>query len=156
MICLRQAGPERAAEIHSMQVRAFMPLYNRYGDTETTPALEPVARVRERIEDSATRYFVIERDGTALGAIRVQCKGNVCRISPLFVLPEYQGQGIAQQAMRLAEAEYPDAVRWHLVTILQEKANCHLYEKMGYMRTGSETVINEKMTLVGYEKLRKN
>ena len=41
---------------------------------------------------------------------------------------------------------------WELDTILQEAGNCHLYEKMGYRQTGKTTVINDKMTLVFYQK----
>lgn len=32
------------------------------------------------------------------------------------------------------------------------EGNCHLYEKMGFRRTGGEKVINNKMTLINYEK----
>ena len=41
---------------------------------------------------------------------------------------------------------------WTLDTILQEVGNCYLYEKLGYRQTGRRTVINENMTIVGYEK----
>ena len=47
---------------------------------------------------------------------------------------------------------YPDAVTWRLDTIKQEKGNCHLYEKCGFIRTGGERIVNENMTLVDYEK----
>ena len=33
-----------------------------------------------------------------------------------------------------------------------EKGNCYLYEKMGYQQTSRRTVINDKMTIVGYAK----
>lgn len=38
-------------------------------------------------------------------------------------------------------------------TILQEKGNLHLYEKMGYVQTGKVEHINEKMDIVFYEKI---
>ena len=41
---------------------------------------------------------------------------------------------------------------WELDTILQEPKNCYLYEKMGYRQTGKKNVINERLTLVFYEK----
>lgn len=41
---------------------------------------------------------------------------------------------------------------WRLATILQETGNCYLYEKMGYHQSGNLTNINEKMTIMGYEK----
>ena len=39
-----------------------------------------------------------------------------------------------------------------LDTILQEKGNCCLYEKLGYHQTGKTEQINDKMTIVYYEK----
>ncbi len=77
--------------------------------------------------------------------------GGQKRISPIFIMAEYRGKGYAQAAMRAAE-ELHGAENWALDTILQEKGNCHLYEKMGYRRTGEEQVINERMTIIGYEK----
>lgn len=35
----------------------------------------------------------------------------------------------------------------------QEKGNCHLYEKCGFVREGGEKAVNERMTLIGYEKM---
>ena len=50
------------------------------------------------------------------------------------------------------ERMHPDVQRWRLDTIEEEAGNCHLYEKIGYRRTGENKVINEKMTLIFYEK----
>lgn len=41
---------------------------------------------------------------------------------------------------------------WKLDTILQEKGNCYLYEKLDYHKTGKTEIINDKMTIVFYEK----
>ena len=41
---------------------------------------------------------------------------------------------------------------WKLDTILQEPGNCHLYEKCGFVQVGEEHIINDKMTLIDYEK----
>ena len=48
--------------------------------------------------------------------------------------------------------ELHGADKWALDTILQEKGNCHLYEKLGYRQTGATHVVNERMTLVDYVK----
>ena len=40
----------------------------------------------------------------------------------------------------------------NLDTIQEEAGNCHLYEKIGYKKSGRTEVINERMTLVFYEK----
>lgn len=77
--------------------------------------------------------------------------GKNKRISPIFILPAFQGRGIAQEVIRLCE-EAHGSENWELDTILQEPKNCHLYEKMGYRRTGRTEVINERLTLVFYAK----
>lgn len=41
---------------------------------------------------------------------------------------------------------------WELDTILQEKGNCHLYEKLRYHQTGKTEVINDKLTVVFYKR----
>ena len=47
---------------------------------------------------------------------------------------------------------HPEVKTWKLDTIKQEPRNCHLYEKCGFVRTGQEEVVNERLTLVFYEK----
>nr|WP_180529121.1 GNAT family N-acetyltransferase [Staphylococcus haemolyticus] len=53
-----------------------------------------------------SRFFKILADGALCGAIRVHWKEkNQYWISPLFIHPEYQGQKIAQRAMKVARSE---------------------------------------------------
>ena len=56
------------------------------------------------------------------------------------------------QTVRAVEALYPDARRWELDTIAEEAKLCHLYEKMGYRRTGAYTKIHAGMHIVEYVK----
>ena len=77
--------------------------------------------------------------------------GSRKRISPLWIMEEYRNKGYAQDAIRAVEDIYGKD-NWCLDTILQEKGNCHLYEKMGYHRTGKTDKINERMDIVYYEK----
>jgi len=151
---LVRIGMDEAEKLWNMQVEAFMGLYEKYQDTETNPAAEKIDRIRMRLNQDFTYYYFIEADGMAVGAIRVldtKEAGKSKWISPIFVMPEYRGRGLAQKAIRLAE-EIHGSSNWELDTILQEKGNCHLYEKMGYRQTGRTMVINDKMTLVAYKK----
>ena len=136
-----------------MQQVAFAELLERYQDHDTNPANEGVERILWKIQNSGSYYYIIKVGQNIVGAIRVVDEGNGTRkrISPLYILPEYRGKGYAQQAMMEAERIH-GANHWELGTILEEKGNCYLYEKMGYHQTGSRAVINEKMTIVGYEK----
>jgi len=154
---LMRAGLDDAQRIWRMQVRTFMPLLEIYQDTQTNPANEPIDKVLLRLQQPYTYYYLIQADGETVGAIRVVDKketGKNKRISPLFILPEYQGRGLAQQAMLEAERIHGGG-GWELDTILQEKGNCHLYEKMGYRQTGKMKKINDRLTLVFYEKEEK-
>lgn len=97
-----------------------------------------------------TDYYLIRLGRRDIGAIRVvRMEGDQCRISPLFLLPEFQG--FAQQAIRAAEERYPRAA-WSLEIIKEEEKLCHLYEKMGYRPTGREEAVQPGMTIVYYEK----
>ena len=170
------ATADDAELIHNMKYKAFLPLYEKYHDDETTPVNEKMDRLNYQLTHSNSQYYLIKLGEENVGAIRVarkikknrdseNCDNNVNHeqsepeyvqdvlfISPLFILPEYQNRGIAQTAIKQVFDLYPDAVTWRLDTIKQEKGNCHLYEKCGFVRIGNEHVVNEEMTLIDYEK----
>ena len=150
---LVQAKPEEAEMAAGLQRLGFAELLERYQDHDTNPANEGVERILWKIQNPGSFYYFIKVGQNIVGAIRVVDEGNGSRkrISPLYILPEYRGKGYAQLAMLEAERIH-GANHWELGTILEEKGNCYLYEKMGYHQTGSRAVINEKMTIVGYEK----
>lgn len=153
---LLRADIKDAKEIHAMQIEAFKELLEKYQDFDTNPANESVEKVEARLKQDFTYYYFICADSRKAGVVRVIDKKEDRtnkRISPIFVLPEFQGQGIAQKAIRLCE-EIHGNENWELDTILQEPKNCYLYEKMGYRQTGSTRAVNEKLTLVLYEKRR--
>lgn len=153
-LILKRAGLEEAELIWNMQKIAFADLLERYQDVELNPANEPIDKIIMRLNQKFTYYYLLESEGEIVGAIRVVDKkeeGKKKRISPLFILPKYWNQGLAQQAM-LAVEEIHGRTDWELDTILQEKGNCYLYEKMGYRATGKTEQVNDRMTLVFYEK----
>ncbi len=139
--------------IWQMQVEAFTELLEKYRDYETNPAAESVEKIRQRFEQPFTYYYFITVDSEKVGFLRVVDKkdGSRKRISPIGILPAYRNKGCAQAAIKAAEAIH-GADHWSLDTIITEKANCYLYEKMGYRKTGETRRINEKLTLVFYEK----
>ena len=131
-IDLIRIGIDDAEKLWKMQVKAFEDLYKKYQDTETSPATEKVEKIIMRLEQPFTYYYFIVVDDMEVGAIRVVDKkeaGKAKRISPIFIMKEYRGKGYAQEAMRAVE-EIHGENDWELDTILQEKGNCYLYEKM--------------------------
>ena len=151
-IRLKRVPLDDAERLWRMQRTAFLELLEKYQDTDTNPACETPERVREKMTQPGSTFYWILWGEEPVGGIRIACReGESKRISPLFVLPQYRDRGIAQQAIKLAEELYGDK-DWTLGTILQEKRNCHLYEKMGYRPTGETLEINSKMTLIFYKK----
>lgn len=152
-ITLQKANLDDCTNIHALQIEAFAELLEKYHDTASNPGAEPLERIVQRMEQPFTDYYWIRLDGRNIGAIRIaRDSADSCRIAPVFVLPAYQNKGYAQQAIRLAEARYPNAVVWTLDTILQEEKLCHLYEKLGYRQTGERHELQPGMTIVFYEK----
>ena len=140
--------------ILQMQIKAFMPMLEKYRDYETSPANEKYEDILFRFNQPQTTYYFIEVDCQKVGVIRIvdfKDESTRKRISPIFIMSEYRNKGYAQQAIAEAERLH-GAENWSLDTILQEEGNCYLYEKLGYRKTGRTEKINYRLTLVFYEK----
>ena len=70
-------------------------------------------------------------------------------ISPIFIIKEFRCRGYAKWAIKMVE-EIHGSSGWELDTILQEKGNYYLHEKMGYRQTSVTKVVNERMTIIFY------
>lgn len=139
-------------DVFYIQQKAYKPLFEKYQDKETNPFMESKEVVFEKYTRKGTCGYVFIEDGLAIGAVRVIVNNDICKISALAVLPEYQNRGIAQSALLEIEKIHSTAKKWVLDTLMQEAGNCHLYEKLGYVRTGEPKVINDKLTIVDYVK----
>ena len=152
-ITLKVAKEEDIQTIWKMQIKAFSNLLEKYQDYDISPASEGFEKVLARYKQPWTTYFFIVAEDEKVGAVRVVDKkdGSRKRISPIWIMPEHRNKGYAQKAMQAVEEIY-GSDNWCLDTILQEKGNLHLYEKMGYHRTGLIEKINDRMDIVYYEK----
>ena len=68
---------------------------------------------------------------------------------------EFRNRGLAQRTFCEIEKIHGND-NWELDTIRQEEGNCHLYEKLGYVKTGRIEKINDRMDIVYYEKNETN
>lgn len=152
VISLRRAEYTDCPLIHDIQVKSFIELLQKYNDFESSPAAEDLERIQQRFRQSYTDYYLIFAEDQIVGMLRVCNFGINCRLSPICILPEFQGRGYAQSAILLAEELYPEALFWQLDTIMQEEKLCYLYEKLGYCKTGKIEHVKEGMDLVYYEK----
>ena len=150
---LVRADVSDCEKIWSMQTEAFRDLLETYQDYDTNPGNESKERVKAKLSEEFTYFYFIYDGDDMVGAIRVVDKkdGRRKKIAPIFIMKEYRNRGLAQQAFEAVEKIH-GSDNWKLDTILQEAGNCHLYEKLGYSRTGRVENINERMDIVYYEK----
>ena len=90
---LIRATIDEAELLWKMQVESFMSLYEKYHDTDTSPATEPLEKTIWRLSQTNTYFYKIMADYILVGAIRVidDKKENIRkRISPLFILPQFR------------------------------------------------------------------
>ena len=151
---IRRATVADAAEIHRAEVAAFRELYRRYRDA-ASPAIRTVGEIAARFEVAEIDHWLFELRGEVIGAVRVVRQAeNVCYLSSLCVVPEYQALGVGRLMMEELEGKYPKADRWTLQTIKQEERLCRFYEKLGYTRMEKpEKDLQPGMSLVWYEKV---
>ncbi len=150
---LKAAKRDDIDRVWKMQIEAFSGLLQKYQDYDTNPGVESIDKVTARFEQPWTTYYFIMDGDEEAGVVRVVDKkdGSRKRISPIWIMPEYRNKGYAQQAIIEVEKIYGDN-NWCLETILQEKGNLHLYEKLGYHQTGRVDRLNDRMEIVFYEK----
>ena len=70
-VTLRKTGIEDDEKLWRMQVEAFQSMYEKYQDTETSPAAEGIEKTQMRLNQSFTYYYYIEADNEIVGAIRI-------------------------------------------------------------------------------------
>lgn len=150
---LLKATESDIKEIWEMQVEAFKSLLEKYQDYDMSPATESYENVLNKYKQHWTSYFFIIRNNEKVGVVRVIDKkdGSRKRIAPIWIMPAFRNQGLAQLAMREVEKLY-DTHHWQLDTILQEQGNIYLYEKLGYKRTGEIENIKDGMDIVYFHK----
>ena len=150
---LLKATESDIKEIWKMQVKAFESLLEKYQDYDMSPATESYENVLNKYKQPWTSYYFIVRNNEKVGAVRVIDKkdGSRKRIAPIWIMPTYRNQGLAQLAMRVVERIY-GSHHWQLDTILQEQGNIYLYKKLGYKRTGVIENIKDGMDIVYFRK----
>lgn len=132
-----------------MQKIGFMDIFLKYFDF-INPVFNTYRKFIKYLK-KCDMYWILS-DENRVGQIWIGIQDNCALLARIFVLKKYRNNGIAQRAIAMAEHLYPQHNVWRLDTIKQEKANCHLYEKLGYIPTGVEKRINKRMTIIDYEK----
>jgi ribosomal protein S18 acetylase RimI-like enzyme len=146
------AAIEDAEQILKLQTLAYQSEAEIYQDYNIPPLTQTIAEIKEEF---VNQTFLKAVDGkNIIGSVRAYSDGNSCFIGRLIVHPDSQGKGIGTRLMNAIEAHFPDAQRCELFTGTKSIANIRLYDRLGY-RPFKELVVNESLSLVFMEKVRK-
>jgi len=134
------------------QKRAFFECYQRYQDHEMSPYNVTLEMMKNIFENEFLYKIIYEEK--LVGAIYVHESPDPyhMKLHGIYVEPEYQDKGIGRSAIEYVEAAHNQAVTWVLETPHDLKRNHHLYEKLGYRRTGEEDYVNENLSIIHYRK----
>jgi ribosomal protein S18 acetylase RimI-like enzyme len=142
-----------AEQVMELIHESYLPLLKKYHDNEQSPANKGIDRIIQDLNRKNSDAYIFKLKQKYIGYVRIdQRNPDKYSISDLCILPNYQGNGYAQYVLKEIEKMYPRAVEWSLVTIKEEKRDCHLYEKLGYEQMGILQKVNEWMTFVLYKK----
>lgn len=146
-----QANTTHAAAIASIGKKAFRTAFEKLFNSKEELleyleySYEPVKLVRS-IKKENNVFFIALADQQAVGFIKVKRHSlndhiesvSQMELQKIYLLPEYQGQGIGQQLInavfKLAEQLAPEFI-WLDTHISNEKA-IHVYERNGFEKTG--------------------
>ena len=84
-------------------------------------------------------FYLIEKDGEAVGDASYEIKGkNHAYLSGMAIMPQFQGQGIARQTMKMILEMLKDIKLIDLVTHPENKKAISLYKSFGFKKVGEQ------------------
>ena len=152
-LILQRAAEEDAPGIILARDQSFYDDYVRFGECPGYH-ITPKA-MRDTIRKADVYRILI--DGKMVGDVSVHppAEDGSRWIGCLEIIPEYQNGGIGSETLLAVIDRYPETEKWELETPVQNKRNCHFYEKAGFRGT-KEIVHSEILTLrtYTYEKVK--
>ena len=120
-------------KIIEVQNKSFYDDYISYGECPVYN--EPEQKILEFINGENETVYKILKDNEIIGDIVIRrMESNKYYLRTISLIPEYQGLGIGQMALKYIEEEHPGASEWELITPFKSYRNHHVYEKMGYVK----------------------
>jgi len=150
---LVRATADDAQDLLNMQRKCFKNHFERYQDLSGSPYKELLEKMLFKINHEQGSYYKIVSSKVLIGAIWIfEKESKIFRVGILYILPEYQGKGVGQKALAMAENLHGDAKGWELECPEDLSVNRRCYEKAGYILTGEKEIINDRLTLLYYKK----
>ncbi len=146
---IREARPEDASQLSDIFYITWVATYPNaehgitledieahFGERKSPASIE---RSQKSIADTRSKggwYFVAEIDGRAVGLCRVFVRPEHNQLQAMYVLPEFQGRGVAK-ALWEAARENLDPLKPTIVHVVNYNARAiAFYKKLGFRETG--------------------
>ncbi|WP_164508014.1 GNAT family N-acetyltransferase [Lapidilactobacillus wuchangensis] len=143
--------------VQQMYQFAFADLYQRYHDDQTDPYCESLATLTWKWQQPDRHYYFYVIDQRRVGLICVHDDpqdAQTKRISPLLILPKFQGRGYALKMIQAVQEQDSAVTCWQVDTIAQESKLMHFYQRAGFQQTGQRIELQPGMTITYFEKKR--
>jgi diamine N-acetyltransferase len=129
---------EQYAVIEALARRIVPDFYAPYFERETAEYLVESAHTAEALEALAGRgyrHYLIESGEAAVGYFSLLEEGAMMLLSHFYLLEEYRGRGLGQEAMDFIhlEAETIGVQKIELFVLRRNKGAVGLYQKNGYI-----------------------
>ena len=163
-LSIRITNPSEADELSQIQKAAFKPLYEKYHD-DGNPFLRGPEDILRRLNKFNRHFPILYGDKTA-GGIFYRLYGrrspsdeigaDEYYLARIYIHPDYQNKGIAQNAVLMCEKEFPDA-RFYYVDFPEDmEKNRRCYQGAGYCDTGERIRTEGAPVLSVFKKEVKN
>lgn len=126
-------------------------LHNEYN---IPPLTQTFDSIKEEF-NQGTLFLKGVVNGQLIASVRGHIKGGTTFLGRLIVKREFQNNKFGQALMKEIETQLNDCNRYELFTGFNSEKNLKLYQKLGYSEIRRQ-FINNNLTLVYLEKLRKN
>ena len=147
------ASALHAPDILKLQKECFQAEAAIYQDWMIAPLLETAEAFEKALETHT--MLIGAAGGMIVGSVRAEMIDGVCKISRLFVAPQFQGHGAGKLLLSAIEGAFPLANAYVLSVGHKSHKNIRFYEQQGYTKS-SQFVMDRKVPLIRMEKLNRD
>jgi ribosomal protein S18 acetylase RimI-like enzyme len=120
---------------------------NKFKDDKTLIGKKKIEERKEKYKDKRKRTWVAEHKEEMVGFCLASREEEKGRIKAIYVLPEYQGEGIGSKLMKKAIEWLSEEKQIYINVVEYNLKAINFYEKHGFSKTGKRGVFDSAAVL---------